>query len=314
MSFIFKLVKTNKVTISIFIVSTSAIYLLFKFIFWSYPEFIRNVFYNYACPKTEGEFTYNIGTFGDMYGGLNAFLSGLAFIGAVIAIILQVYQINSEKRKHEEEIKVQLNLFKWHLDKLKSKYLESLKTYLNWNGVSYSLKRISIDFKDDYSFKELLSINIFDLYRGFAAIGKIEQADKLIEFIQLLKQIHEFYSGVVKFRSDCENSIQDAKDLVIEKGKILFKELKLLEVTAFESEIHDFINDFSDRLKDLDPVLLEAISDLTQYIDYSNALSTYEIERDVYRFDTENRLDKITEIETLIDNLSRNIPTMNSSV
>ncbi len=104
--------KNNKITITIISIASIAIISLFYWIFWGYPNFIRSVFYNYACPTNEQDFSYNIGTFGDMYGGLNAFLSGLAFVGAVAAIFVQIIlhrrEIENDKLKLENEKKDEL--------------------------------------------------------------------------------------------------------------------------------------------------------------------------------------------------------------
>lgn len=76
---------------------------LYLFTFYLYPSLIHG----YLIKNVEG---YNIsndllgrGTYGDMYGALNTFFSGLAFIGLIVTIGVQIYLHEEEKRVDREK-------------------------------------------------------------------------------------------------------------------------------------------------------------------------------------------------------------------
>lgn len=314
----YRLVKSNVITILIISISLFAIYYLYNFIFWEYPNFIRGVFHNNSCPLEDSDISYNIGTFGDMYGGLNAFLSGLAFVGAVIAIILQVYQIYQERRKREDEVKVQLNLFKWHLEKLKKHYLKKLEAYLNWNGVALNFFANQLNVNDDYSFKEILNMNTLDLYKGFIKINLNQQTDILIEFIINLKEVHEDYLSARNFKKEYRTLIKDFDNELIKSGSNLRERLIELGHERLANNIlsvrEHYLYDFGSSIINQEaPDIVELLESLPAYKEYLQVLEK-DLDIKWYESENSNKLDRIFELNKLIENLINGIPNLTMNV
>lgn len=312
MSYIFKLIKTNKIAILILIISSLLIYLLYRFIFWGYPDFIRNVYYDYICPTKEDDFSYNIGTFGDMYGGLNAFLSGLAFIGAVIAIILQVYQIDQERRKHKDEIKVQLNLFKWHIERLNTFYLPTLKIVMNADADILKTGMFNTYFNDEYSFRELEKVDILEIYKGFITLDKHIKANELITFFQQLKEVYEDYKTIVEFISsnsiklgDLDNKLKIHKDRLFEK-LLAFERIDLLN----EIQKQDLIYSYPWRGEN-DVLIFDNLLDrLMEHSDYVKSIFEYNTHKLFFENSKSEKIARIDNITPICTTLSNAIPSI----
>lgn len=82
------------------------------------------------------------GQFGDMFGGLNAFFSGLAFLGVIYAILLQREELSLQRKELEltrEELKRTAEAQE-KSEKALSKQAASLKVTAKLNGLSAILQ------------------------------------------------------------------------------------------------------------------------------------------------------------------------------
>lgn len=82
------------------------------------------------------------GQFGDMFGGLNAFFSGLAFLGVIYAIFLQREELSLQRKELEltrEELKRTAEAQE-KSEKALSKQAASLKVTAKLNGLSAILQ------------------------------------------------------------------------------------------------------------------------------------------------------------------------------
>ena len=64
----------------------------------------------FALWAGSGLLLYNLpdhGTFGDMFGAINALFSGLAFVGVIYAILLQQTQIKDTNKEYARNAKTQ---------------------------------------------------------------------------------------------------------------------------------------------------------------------------------------------------------------
>ena len=95
--------KQNKYSILIWmfapVLSWYLIDRIIYYVFYGYPNFIVERFQNFSDAKTKQDVSLNVGTFGDMYGALNSFLSAIASIGAVVAIFVQIWLFYKDKRE-----------------------------------------------------------------------------------------------------------------------------------------------------------------------------------------------------------------------
>ena len=81
---------------SIILLTLVIIFGLFLCTFYIYPILIHNYVQTLSGYSYEDD-KLGKGTYGDMYGALNTFFSGLAFIGLIVTIGIQIYLHEEEK-------------------------------------------------------------------------------------------------------------------------------------------------------------------------------------------------------------------------
>ncbi|PIQ68035.1 MAG: hypothetical protein COV91_06160 [Candidatus Taylorbacteria bacterium CG11_big_fil_rev_8_21_14_0_20_46_11] len=107
----------------------------FTFVFTVYFFVLRNLLPEWA----------ESGQFGDMFGGLNAFFSGLAFLGVIYAIFLQREELGLQRKELEltrEELKRTAEAQE-KSEKALSKQAASLKVTAKLNGLSAILQHFN---------------------------------------------------------------------------------------------------------------------------------------------------------------------------
>ena len=102
---------------SIILLTLVIIFAVFLFTFYLYPSLIYKQVQNTPGYSIDDD-KLGRGTYGDMYGALNTFFSGLAFIGLIVTIAVQIYlhEKENKSKKADEDIK----------EKRKLIYLENL--------------------------------------------------------------------------------------------------------------------------------------------------------------------------------------------
>ena len=127
----------NKIWISIGVFCCIVLALCF-----AYP-YLFSLYIDYYCAKQLPKYDpATNGTFGDMFGGLNTVFSGLAFVGLIATIAVQINihkrEIERENLKREEEAReAKVKHDKFINDKLKyllslfKRVVESNKIFIN---------------------------------------------------------------------------------------------------------------------------------------------------------------------------------------
>lgn len=116
--------------------------LLFScFVFFCYPKIIQYYLILFSPGYDPDKDSIGRGTYGDMYGALNTFFSGLAFIGLITTILLQLFLHQREqdiiKYDSHQTQKKHLLLFKEILSQVinyNSAFIEDGYNYLNDSG------------------------------------------------------------------------------------------------------------------------------------------------------------------------------------
>ncbi|MET3128738.1 hypothetical protein ABID42_003857 [Arcicella rosea] len=222
---------------------------LYLFTFYLYPSLIHG----YLIKNVKG---YNIsndllgrGTYGDMYGALNTFFSGLAFIGLIVTIGIQIYLHEEEKNSDKLE-KVQN-------DSDKLTYLKALfeKTIKDISIIQNSLKEKIETLKSESLNSK--SVNI-DSKMNFWGINKI---------IAEINQEEYFLSYKRVFK----------KDDIINAFKS-FEEMDIRIKNMFQDSLNNNSNFNSDRQNLLLIVneLFNSLYQLKQDDEYTDALSKQE--------------------------------------
>lgn len=105
--------------------SIPILYRFFNFVIFDYPFLIKS----HLTGLNQKREDITIGSYGDMYGGLNAFVSGLAFLGLLITIGVQLWlYYRQEQSKKEEKIEVAFNKL-IYLDFLVKQSLSEIKVF-----------------------------------------------------------------------------------------------------------------------------------------------------------------------------------------
>ena len=122
------------------------------------------------------------GQFGDMFGGLNTFFSGLAFLGVIYAILLQREELGLQRKELEltrEELKRTAEAQE-KSEKALSKQAASLKVTAKLNGLSAILQHYNTLIELTNSAKFGVDTAQFNA-RKRDADELIEQVKRLIE-------------------------------------------------------------------------------------------------------------------------------------
>jgi hypothetical protein len=214
-------------------------------IFYWYPIYLKHVF-NYHNPvsdlshESEG---FGRGTFGDMYGPLNTFVSGLASLGAIVAILVQISLFKIDKdilKKEKEEISILLiQYFKSNLNNLNSKNIKPLRERFNKIITSrFSMRETYIDSElgssTDYYFKAILSISRDEIFRAYH-ISKNPKADSIIELYHKIELLYKVYTELT-------NLLQNTRQALVEmESKAYFLKTEILLRDRNEGNRYGFL-------------------------------------------------------------------------
>ncbi len=218
---------------------------IYYFTFCKYPELIYGI-----VTKTSG---YDAsadklgrGTYGDMYGALNTFFSGIAFIGLLVTIAVQIYIHNKER---SIDIKKQDRAFRDSLHYICCLFIDAI-------GIINNHKE---SFEIFISNKES---NIFD-YTGFkigSFISRLSTINEKIDqekyFIAYRNYFNDYdiipvFENFTMIQNVCELSIKQ-----INQYETALKE----GVNSLEPQLSNFLNEYN-RLKEIEPMSLITIDD-----------------------------------------------------
>lgn len=158
----------------------------------------------YFIPTWYGKTELEAGTFGDMFGAVNALFSGLAFAGLIYTILLQREDLKIQRKSFDnqfkelqhqvENTKRQLELTKYqsyqdtlrYLFQVKAKAIENIK-YYKWDEESghVKLNRSGYDF-----------IDLF--YQAEESNIQKNSTEKNIIFLDIFKFINKYFNLLLK--------------------------------------------------------------------------------------------------------------------
>ncbi|MDI9872109.1 hypothetical protein [Flectobacillus roseus] len=179
------------------------------YIFNKYPEFIFEKYDTHVRLLKTPVPGLNIGTFGDMYGPLNSLLSGFAFLGLLITIVVQISihknEINRDIQKISEEKQELLSsksiarnnnlnyliaLF-IRVTESNARFIQSLQTWLLTNPTgSIELKPLIVSTTEDslsMISNKIDQMFFFTLYREFSNDNNILEAFELVDSMRTLR-------------------------------------------------------------------------------------------------------------------------------
>lgn len=171
------------------------VFILTILTFIIYPFFIRLVF-NYLEPQGEsGDF--NRGTFGDMYGALNSFLSGLGFLGLLVTIVLQIRQFKEEKDFQREETQKKNNQDARNiLEYIKNAggilMEENSEIILKIDEVLKIRSITSLNPTTDILYEKLCMYDLEKSYTSYKIIHPEGENDTMFRVFQLFKNAFDF--------------------------------------------------------------------------------------------------------------------------
>ncbi len=232
--------KNKWFTITILIVllclSIPILYKFFNFIIFYYPFWVK--YHLTGINQNRGNI--GIGTYGDMYGGLNAFVSGFAFLGLLgtIGVQLWLYYREQQLKKKEKLDKADNKLV--YLDFLVKQSLseiEAFKAGVNDLMRDNSLeKKKAVFFKDDNTLKHNKInkiVNKIDQESFFTAyFQKYEKQDLdnlFVSFEELLKSWKSFIKKLRGYKVECDSELfklSGAFNILKEKHEKAFQSFK----------------------------------------------------------------------------------------
>lgn len=193
-------------------VITVILYLLWFCIFKLYPNYLREIYLSYSANLSTGQdYGYNIGTFGDMYGALNSFVSAIAFLGLLVTILLQIYIHKKEITRAENE-KFQDYYEKMiYLNSSLSSLLDQIETLMksldSWKSSMInkpdSVEILNFELTYDSSIFEEIN-NKIDQQLYFTAYFQFCKDTEVIEVFQILKQIGNQYKSFISLHNQYE--------------------------------------------------------------------------------------------------------------
>lgn len=196
------------------ILSILAILSFFNFVIFDYPFWVKG--HLKELNQKRGDVT--IGSYGDMYGGLNAFVSGLAFLGLLVTIGVQLWlYYRQEKSKKEEKLETASNKLVYlkylvsqsmaEIDAFK-KSISELRTYNSMKG------KKALFFIDDETIehnKINLIVNKIDQAAFFTAYyqhnKKNDLIDLFVSFGKILKSWQSFIKKLGEYEAECNNEL-----------------------------------------------------------------------------------------------------------
>lgn len=148
------------------------------------------------------------GTFGDMFGAVNALFSGLAFAGLIITLFYQKEELKLQREElaqTREELKGQKKEFEIQNKTLKQQQFSTTFFHL-LNAVQINIDNIEITRKDDHKSKGISCFRLFVVELGRAINYYIHKNQKNVpqkEAEEIYKNLYEdcFYPMGVFFRS-----------------------------------------------------------------------------------------------------------------
>ncbi len=257
------IIETAKNYWGYFLVGLITLILLIHFTFFWYPILINKLFLfhvpNHDLKKEE----FGRGTFGDMYGALNSFVSTISSVGAIIAILVQIWIYNSDKVRErnttEEKLKNKLYFLgyttytfsnKLHEIRLEhNSLIRILKSdfFDNLGFIDYTESKIQFEMFSSMNFEEYFSIiseqvptqrkNYFELLSLVKEIQKINSS--FLPCVQ--KYLDEMAPMIKSFRQECEDFI-DFLDMDKETFMKSTNSTSINEIKGFVDSINHTID------------------------------------------------------------------------
>ena len=225
------------------------------------------------------------GTFGDMYGALNTFFSGLAFLGLLISIFLQINihrrEQQYEKEKITNEEKYLLYYMWFRFDKIVSdmaKILEASDGLLNKfkkRVAKSSIIPVSEEYaNNDFKKKMISQIMALDLEKNHLIYLKYLNDDGLIKLFEQIPNYIDMLASVVPIINKVfDEDIAPEKvyynkmvDLIMKFESILYTVVEITNVSESElKSIKSHLSIYTDSVRNKTIEFLQ-LQTLSKYI------------------------------------------------
>lgn len=274
------------------LIVTLGVFLLWYFIFKLYPYYLNEIYSNYSKNlSSDQNYGYNIGTFGDMYGALNSFLSGLAFIGLLATLVIQIIIHTREKKQNECDtlkskqeklifLKNSLKYFIEEADELRKNVNIWHDTVINLeHNVIYKFEGSNIDYLFEILCKKIDLELYLTAYREY-----FEDED----FLSSLHHVHKLETNYRTFLSVVNQSIQYFNDTNLSYNNLCINCILQIDNVLLKPDIHNLgcmdqnsRNELLKKIsrepngKDLGPQVLNIIIMLAHYEDNKKVCLIY---------------------------------------
>lgn len=216
------------------------------YVFYGYPNFIVERFQNFSDAKTKQDVSLNVGTFGDMYGALNSFLSAIASIGAVVAIFVQIWLFYKDKREKVNDEHRKLIYLRHNLINLEFELLNICKDFQEAIFEEYIEKGIDTKYTSINNFEpNLQSIRLLkgmDVEIYFILLRSIDVTASA-NYLELSDNLEKLENYVINLSSNYEEYRNKMRELRFEfKSEFINFSLKANLSSQLEKSI---INEIS---------------------------------------------------------------------
>lgn len=206
------------VTLTIVIVTAAIIFKVYNCIIYNYPDWVKS---QVSLIKTDGKVTPSeMGTYGDMYGALNTLFSGVAFLGLLITIFIQIWlhYREQELKKKEKRDKAKNKLV--YLNLLVEQSLSEIAVFKK--GIDNLIKNNSLEKKRADFFKDDNSIEYNKINH---IVNKIDQEAYFTAYYQEYKEENfiELFVSFGKILKSWQSFIEKLREYKTESDSELFK-------------------------------------------------------------------------------------------
>lgn len=316
-----------------FIVVGIVLFIFILLVCFFYP-YLFNWYIDYYCEKRLPKYdTSTNGTFGDMFGGLNTLFSGLAFVGLIATIFVQIYlhkrEIEIDRQKQENELKEgKIKHVKYRDDKLTyllnilNKSLESDKIYLDdlnkWldetNNNKVEIKRIEMNTNDYYLNIITQKINQEEFFHCYL---EKNQNNSILDLFSAIESNLQSRNQLEKLVEDFVIDVGRRKSEIVKINTPFIKEIN----ASMDKDIVTLRNSFfNTNSVDLDKTIeahhsfrTKFFDNKTLFIKYPNLMNELELLRshfEAYNTRTKKYKKQVSEIERKIKTLNIKIEKM----
>lgn len=305
---------------------TLLVILIFFFIvtFYSYPDFLKKLVidYNHGTDLAKETSEFGRGNFGDMYGALNTFFSGLAFLGLLVTIGVQIYihklsndkdiekKENKEKEKKSESYSETFQKISYYHSIISrvilsnKLFIEALIKFDNENPVDVLQPKVLVLQTSD-NILEIASkkINHETYYKHYRKwhnnnnnnniLNTFETIDMVLDIRQLVKKnVEQYFTKYNNKLFDIKKSLNELSSIIkrdanypLHKEKFIEINFNLIEtnIDFLHSQLIKFKNDLIANPIDSNAEIIAIIDSFDFF--YTNQIHIFSILKETFKDD-----------------------------